>query len=487
MMKSLHMELLLCYVREDGLFARLILNDRDAALNASVRKPVTEETLRDALSELIALLSKEVALTGRCVTVAVAFSRKVEVLRPCVSELLSSLSFVDSVSVLLRDELFYRAVTVLSEDGPCQVLYCDSRETRLFTEAGEIPLSGKRTGGNGFYDWLLGFVENEEDSLSYYEGQIDRVRELFRVYRCYAPAAGGTEQIKKGMPDRAKYPLLYSRPAVSDSDALHGKLFSVQKRKAPPVETESPREEERIDYTVLSASERARVDRRLPAFYRAARDRYGKPGRISMALAAECFARLFDGIRDAELTHLVAVGRYADFPLTGDLLRSLPQEMTVSYESESKLLLDGMEQAVTHRISSSRLMLHDMDGDAIVLWDSSAEKDGSSPEKRISFSMTTRNVIHSEEWKKKAFQMPYVVEFEELRRDENGGYRRVRITKSGDFRKFCYRRQKDGSYRLRLPETENGDSAFRTAVLGVSATPVGISCRLLSDEGTVSS
>ena len=113
MMKSLHMELLLCYVREDGLFARLILNDRDAALNASVRKPVTEETLRDVLSELIALLSKEVALTGRCVTVAVAFSRKVEVLRPCVLELLSSLSFADSVSVLLRRDFFFYMTSLI--------------------------------------------------------------------------------------------------------------------------------------------------------------------------------------------------------------------------------------------------------------------------------------------------------------------------------------------------------------------------------------
>ncbi|MBR2906959.1 MAG: hypothetical protein IKC26_02810 [Clostridia bacterium] len=476
MKRNLHMDLLLCYVREDGLFARYISERRETTVDVSVRKEISEASLREDLSELCERVRGKVDLTDRRVTVAFALSRRVEVLKPCVSEQLSVLPFADSVSVLPRDELFYRAATTLSQDAPCEVLYCDTRETRLFTVDGEVPLSSGRSGGNGFYDWLFGFVEDEGESFEYYEGQIDRLEELFRVYRCFKPHRNEEASAKRTVfPERARHPLLYNRPALSGKETSRGRLDKGASEGA------DASAEARIDYTALTASDKARVDRRLPAFYKLSRDKYGKHGRISMGEAAERFARLLDGIRDARLTRLVVVGAYADFPLTGDFLRSLPQEMTISYGSESKLLLDGMEDAVIDRIVSSRLLLSDMDGEELVLWDSFSEASGACPEKRVSFSATLRRTVSAEEWKKKAVRMPYAVEFEELRRDEKGSYKRVRVTKSGDFRTFCYKRQRDGSYRLRVQERESDSSIFRSAVLGVAATPVGVICRLLSE------
>ena len=209
MKRNLHMDLLLCYVREDGLFARYISERRETTVDVSVRKEISEASLREDLSELCERVRGKVDLTDRRVTVAFALSRRVEVLKPCVSEQLSVLPFADSVSVLPRDELFYRAATTLSQDAPCEVLYCDTRETRLFTVDGEVPLSSGRSGGNGFYDWLFGFVEDEGESFEYYEGQIDRLEELFRVYRCFKPHRNEEASAKRTVfPERARHPLL---------------------------------------------------------------------------------------------------------------------------------------------------------------------------------------------------------------------------------------------------------------------------------------
>lgn len=485
MIRSINMDLLLLYVREDGLFARFLPSESGEVLNVSEKATVTEDGLSDLLNRLMQSISKKAELLHRRVTVAFALSKRVEVLRPCVAEHLRSFRFSDSVSELSRDELLYRAAGLLSFDGQVGLLYCDTRETRLFTKVGEIPLSIGRTGGNGFYDWLLGFVESEEDSFPYYVEQIDRLWDLFRAYRCFSARGEKKKARGKGIfPQRSEYPLIYGRTADGKSSPEVGD-------RAGGTESESRTQSlgDRIDYTSLTLSEKQRVDRKYPALYRKMRGKQGRSQSVSMEKAAERFAELFTGLRDAELSRLVLIGYYAEFPLTVDFLSSLPNDAELMQESEQKLLLDGMEEAVIDRISGARLLLHDIDGDAVTLWESCPEGTDVCPEKRISFRTTVRRDVSSEEWKRKIPQLPYTIELEEFRRDADGRYKRVRVTKRGDFREFCYKRQRDGSYRLRLPpKTEGMDSAFSTVLLGLSATPTGVHCRVLSekkDEGSV--
>lgn len=490
MIRSINMDLLLLYVREDGLFARFLPSGSGEALNVSEKATVTEDGLSDLLNGLMQSISKKAELLRRRVTVVFSLSKRVEVLRPCIAEHLRSFRFSDSVSELSRDELLYRAAELLSLDGQVGLLYCDTRETRLFTKVGEIPLSIGRTGGNGFYDWLLGFVEGEEDSFEYYVEQIDRLWELFRAYRCF-PTRGKEKKGhgKRIFPQRSAYPLLHGHsaegkgnPAPSDG-AYSGEAQSEgsENRKQSP--------EDRVDYTTLTSSEKQRVDRKYPALYRKMRGKRGHSQSISMEKAAGRFAELFTGLCDAELSRLVLIGYYAEFPLTVDFLSTIPDDVVFVQESEQELLLDGMEEAVIDRISGARLLLHDIDGDAVTLWESCPEGADVCPEKRVSFRTTMRRGVSSEEWKRKIPQLPYTIELEEFRRDADGRYKRVRVTKRGDFREFCYKRQRDGSYRLRLPpKIEGMDSAFSTVLLGLCATPTGVYCRVLSekkDEGSV--
>ena len=479
MMKSINMDLLLLYVREDSLSARFLPSGNGEVLNVSQKATVTENTLSDLLNELMRSISKKTELLHRRVTISFALSRRVEVLRPCVAEYLRGFRFSDSVSELSRDELLYRAVGSVSSDGEIGLLYCDTRETRLFTRGGEIPLFGGRTGGNGFYDWLLGFVESEEDSFEYYVEQIDRLWDLFRAYRCFP--VRGEEKKARGrriFPQRSSYPLLCGRSARGKNDPMQS--GEVQSEDC---ESRTYSSEDRVDYTALTVSEKQRVDRKYPALYRKVRGKRGYAQSISMGEAAERFADLLAGLCSAELSRIVLIGYYSEFPLTADFLSTLPGNVELVQKSEQKLLLDGMEEAVIDRISGARLLLHDIDGDAVTLWEPCPTDADVCPQKRVSFHATMRRNVTSEEWKRKIPQLPYTIELEEFRRDTDGCYKRVRVTKRGDFREYCYKKQRDGSYHLRLPVgIENSDSSFHTVLLGLSATPIGVHCRVISEK-----
>ncbi len=472
MTKRIDMDLLLLYVREDGLFARFLPRGGGEAVNVSARETVTEECLFALLSELMQRVSREVGLLHRRVTVVYALSRRVEVLRPCIAEQLWGFRFSDSVSELSRDELLYRAAVRLSGGEADGLLYCDTRETRLFTRDGEIPLRSGRTGGNGFYDWLLSFVTGEGDSFSHFEKQSDRMRVLFSAYRCYPDGSGRTDvRAKRIFPDRATYSSLYGKRADRDG----AEDFTKDGSEAPVGE--------RIDYTALTPAERTRVDRKYPALYRKARDKRGRLETVSMGEATERFSELFTGIEGVSLSRLVLVGHYADFPLTVDFLSSLPSSPTLEAEREEALLLDGMEEAAIDRIAGARLLLHDIDGDAVMLWEAVEDDPDACPEKRVSFHATVRSVVSAEDFKKRPPRLPYTVELEELRRDETGAYKRVRVTKVGDFRDFCYKRQRDGSYRLRFSSFKvEEENEYSTVLLAVTATPNGVHCRVLMEE-----
>lgn len=480
----MNMEVLLLYVREDGLFARLILNEETVTVqNEAVRAEISEETLQERFRELLSRFAAEHTLRGRRVTVVYALSGKVGVLQTCVREMLRGLVFADSVSLLHRDELFYRAARVLSTEHPRQVLYCDSRETRLFTSHGEYFL--RETGvsvGNGFLDWILGFAEGEGDSPEYFLRQSDRLAEIFRVYKCFSKPDSEEASNRVGIfPDRSAHPILATRPKLSDGIELveGGALVLRKRQKETPAVAGSA--EQPIYYAMLSPADRARVDRRYPALYRSVRDKWGNYKQISIGDMAAAFAALFGCIEEAPLSDLVAVGQYARYPLTVDFLSALPQKPTVTFASESTLLLDGMEEAVSDRIRSSRLTLRDIDGEEIVLWDSDAESDGPSREKRVCFAATLKKSISLEEWKRKEPKMPYSITLEEPRREANGSYVKRMTVRSGDLKDFCYKRQRDGSYRLRLADANADGSTFRTVLLGIVATPVGVCCRILGE------
>ena len=468
-------DLLLLYVREDGVFARLALGSE--TYDTAFRAAVEEANLKDAVLSAAATLCDERDLHMRSVTVAYALSKKVEVLWKAVKEAFSGVPYVDSISQLRREELFYRAVSTLGGDAPRQILYCDSRETRLFTQEGEFTLPTGVTGGNGFLDWLLGFVEVEGDSLSYFLGQSERLAQLFRVYRVYPPASE-TEVLSETtlFPDRKRYPILAERPKETNERVMLER-HSAKQHSLP---ADGDNAELPIRYFALSDSDRARVDRKYPALYRSVRDRRGNYRQITMEHAAQAFRRLFGRIEEAPLSDLVVVGAYAKFPLTTQLLSSLPQRPQVSYASESKLLLDAMAQAVRERIAFSRLSVTDMDGDEVVLWDADA-----ASAKRISFSVTLRETVTREAWQKNTPILPYTLALKELYKEEDGTFVRRWKTVRGDLRAFCYKRKKDGSYRLALPisDTEREtESAFRTALIGISATPLGVVCHLLTES-----
>lgn len=478
----MNMDFLLLYIREDGMFLRLIQDGEESGeWNEEIRTEVSESTLRHSIVTLFLRLEKRVPFTGR-LTVVFALSRKVEVLRSSVYEILRGFRFADSVSVLKRAEIFFLAAKLLSREHPRQVLFCDSRETRLFSENGEFLLQSPGSTGNGFLDWVLGFAQNDEDASDYFLEQTDRLSELFRAYRCFTPVSRRSDSI---FPSRTAYPDLSVRPQYTGDFAFFRKSDpAVKKRQNSAFEEEEAPPP--IDYRALSPAEKSRVDRKYPAFYRVARD-----STVSIEEAAATFEALFGEIKTAPLTDLVVVGQYAHFPLTEDFLGALPQKPRISYESESKLVLDGMAEAVSERIRSSRLSIRDMDGEEIVLWDEAPSEAEGCREKRVCFAVTLKENISKEELRQRkqqqphspALEMPYFLSMEEWKRDPDGTFRRNRISRTGDLKDFCYKRQKDGSYRLRFPEKGEAQSAFRTVLLGLGATPNGICCHILSDNG----
>ena len=473
-MTDMKTDLLLVYVREDGAFGRLIHDGR--TFDKAVRDSCREETVKGVLRTLTECLIPEGAsLAPRSVVVAYAISRRVTVQTTLVEETLSELPFADSVSELRRDEVFFSAATVLSREEPCQVLYCDSRETRLFTAEGEIPLAFGKTGGNGFVDFLMSFAENENDSVEYFSRQYERLNTLFRAYRCIPPAEETEKKREKRLfPSEEVFPHLSARPAQRDPIFLKKRDAAAEIAEEIPARNEAP-----IRYYALKSFDRARVDRKYPALYRTVRDRRGNYKQISMGEAVEAFRKLFVGLETAPLTRVIAVGQYARFPLLTDLLASLPRKPQVLYGSESHALLDGMEYAVLERLDASALILRDIDGQELPLW--KRTYGGVAPEKRVSLAVTLKLVIPKEEWRKKMPILPYTMESSTLERAENGDLVRRQIRVTGDLRESCYRKHRDGSYRLKLP-TLDGDSAFRRVVLGLGATPLGICCHLLSDE-----
>lgn len=463
---------LLLYVREDGIFARVFRDGevRDGAL----REAVTEDTLRQTLRTLlIRLLKSGEPITQHSFTVTYVLSRKVSVLGNAVTAFLSGLSFVDSVTELRRDEVFFRASeTVSAKNGgaPRQVLFCGSRETRLFTESGEYPLGSGLTGGNGFYDFLLRFVSGEGDSFAYHLRQKERMEQIFRAYRVYPASSEDAEERETRLyPDPAAYPLLLQRPPKRSEAILSFPRRAIRKKRSSDETAAEP-----IRYFALSETDREKVDRRYPALYRAVRERRGNRSQVTIGEAAECYRRMLGSIDTLPLSDLTVVGPYAEFPLLTELLNALPQKPTLTYASESTLVLDGLSAAVEERLSSSRLSFRDIDGEEIVLWESGDPL----AEKRVSFAATLKTVVSKDEWSKKRPILPYVLSLTETRRTEENTFVQEDRTLTGDLKEFCYKRQKDGSYLLALPPRAEESGTLRTVLLGISATAVGVRCHL---------
>ena len=468
---------LLLYVREDGIFARVFRGSevRDGAL----RETVTEETLRQLLRTLlIRLLKSNDPISRYSFTVTYVLSRKVSVLGHAIATFLSGLSFVDSVCELRRDEVFFRAAEQLSRknsNAPQQILFCGSRETRLFTESGEYPLANGLTGGNGFYDFLLRFVSGEGDSFAYHLQQKERLEQLFSAYRVYPYPEEDTELLETRIyPNSAEYPSLTERPSHR-----HNLLFSFVRHPIPRKKATDVTESEPIRYFALSHADREKVDRRYPALYRAVRDNRDHRGKVTMGEAAEVFRRLLDPMETLPLTDLTVVGSYSRFSLLQGFLSTLPQKPKISYASESLLVLDGLSAAVKERLASSRISFRDIDGDEIVLWESGAPLS----DKRVSFAATLKASVSKEEWGRRVPLLPYKLSLTELQRtEENAFVRRTRET-AGDLKEFCYKRQKDGSYLLSLPASKESEGSLRTVLLGISATASGVCCHLLEPGG----
>ena len=473
-------DFLLLYVREDGIFARFL--KQEASCDRAVREAVSEESIRPVLKKLFLSLFPKKSLLPRSVTVVYVLSKRVEILQNGISDFFGRLSFVDSVTVLQRDEIFYRAARLLSEKAGAkkQVLYFGSREARLFTEEREWELPTGRSGGNGFLDFLIGFSENEQDALPHFEQQIDRLTALFRAYRVFRRPFESS-----GEPQSVIFPTVTRGSALSKSPRhTLGSTFETDPEKidrtaggktdASDAKGEKPVQ---IRYFALSDSERERVNKKFPALYRAVRDKRGNYLSYTIDAVASGFRDLFSGIEHAPLTDLTVVGQYAEFPLLDDFLRSLTQRPRITYASESNLVLDGLTACTLERLASSALSIRDMDGDPVVLWTESDADD--TIEKRVSFYATLRTSVTAEEWRRRIPLLPYTLSLTEAVQREAGVYARVRKKIQADLRESCYKKQKDGSYLLDLPSAVERDTPYETVLIGLGATPGGVVCHLL--------
>jgi hypothetical protein len=473
-------DFLLLYVREDGIFARFLKEDR--AQDREVRDAVSEESIRPVLKKLFLSLFPKKSLLPRSVTVVYVLSRRVEILQNGISDFFGRLSFVDSVTVLRRDEVFYRAARLLSEKAGAkkQVLYFDSREARLFTEEREWALPTPRSGGNGFLDFLIGFSESEQDSVLYFIQQIDRLTALFSAYRVFRrPFESNGEaqsvifpKVKRGSA-LSRSPKRMEETAAAEELKAEDRTVEGKSDASDPTNGKNPQ----IRYFALSDSERERVNKKFPALYRTVHDKRGNYLYFTIEEVANAFKALFSGIEQAPLTDLTVVGPYADFPLLDDFLRSLTQRPRITYSSESRLVLDGLTACTLERIASSALSVSDMDGDPVVLW---TESDTDAPiEKRVSFYTTLRRSVTAEEWRRRIPLLPYTLSLTETVRGDAGAYTRRRREIRADLREFCYQQQKDGSYLLSLPSAAERNTPYETVCIGLGATPDGVVCHLL--------
>lgn len=456
-------DFLILYVREDGAFARL--STAGVPRDAERRMPVTEETLCDVLHALVGELVGERELPARSVTAAYVLAGRIEVLSDALREAMASFRFVDSLTQLSREEVFFVAASVHAETVPGAVLFCDSRETRLFSSEGEYDLPRADTGGNGFLDFLLSFTEREGDSLAYLVAQIPRLCELFSVYKAFGVRDGAdTSRETVLFPDPEAHSGLSVRVAAPRSDET-----------VPIAEIEAHAEcDAVIRYYALSDGDRAKVDRKYPALYRSVRDRRGNYLQVSMKDCANAFRAMLRPIEDASVTALTVVGQYARFPLLHDYLRSFAA-FPVRVERESLLVLRGMERLLLDSIADSRLSVVGLDGREIVLWDASLDE--SFPEKRISFPVTLRTELSAEDVRKGIAVLPYRLRMTTLRKTEDGSFLYERIERTGDLRDLCYEPRRDGSYRIALGSADPKET-FTTALLGIGATPDGVTAHL---------
>lgn len=471
------MKFLLLYVREDAVFARLT---GETPCDAEIRETVSESAVEELLARLISLVIEMKSVAPKSLTVVYALSRMTEILSERVSVFLNGLEFADSVSVLRRDEIFCGAAATRSVESPCQVLFCDTRETRLFTEKGEfalpwsLPNGSGRTGGNGFYDWIFGFVGSERESSEYLLRQIDRFKRLTRAYRCFKPAEETDDTIEERLfpSDIKSLKLVFPEESIEQKNPKRKKATEEANSSAAGMHSPVYTEETPIRYYALSDVGRQAVDEKLPAFCRDVRDKRGNYKKITLAEAARAFDRLFGAIRQAPLTELYVAGYYAHFPMTQDFLASLPSRPVIHFEKASKLLLDGMEWEASKRLRCSQVSLCDMDGDVLFLW-----KQGDEEEKRVVFAATVPYAISQEDFAKPI--LPYTLETERVRKLSDDIYVPERIIETGDLKDFCYLLQKDGFYRLTEDSSEK-ESDFRTVLLGISATLDGICCHFFS-------
>lgn len=467
---------LVFYAREDGVFA--VLSYEGVRRSAERRTEINETTLKRVVRGLVSELLSGLAVQPRSVTVAYTLSRRVEALALTIPDMLSLLSFVDSVTQLPRSEVFFVATTVRAEETPGEILFCGSRETCLFTTEGEYVLPRMKTGGNGFFDYLMSFLCEERDSLEYMLLQTPRLSELFSAYAVYPDAESESRPDETRLfPDPSAYPLLSSRASFSEDEKGKKRLARQRERDTE----KGVAEQDPIRYDALTESDRARVDRKYPALYRSVRDRRGNYLSIPITEAADAYREMLLPLKDAPVTALTVVGPYADFPLLSQLLRSFGVQKLMR-ANESAIVLRGMERLLIDRIADSRLSLTDIGGREIVLWELSADED--APEKRVSFPVTLRTEISPEEVSVGAPILPYRLERTVLRQGEDGSFRYERVSERGDLRDLCYTEKRDPSgafegLRLASFDHEAPQGRFVTALLCIGATPDGVTAHIM--------
>ena len=452
---TLPKDCLLLYACSSGLSYRLIA--RGTAVDLSAPSALSETPLDgDTLDEVVQALAESIRAEGerlpRSTTVALTVSVKLRYLEQRLSDALSSLDFVDSVTVLSRKELFYRAERSLSAESPTQLLFCGERETSLFLAGRELILPKSRTGGNGFEDYVLSFVVNAFESEEHYTAQVPRLYELFRAYSYFS-----REDLRED-PLRI-FPIGWEAPALLPD--------------APYEDDVIP-----VPYRLLSAEERIKVDRRFSALTATPRRGQKRGKAITIAKAATVYERMIAPMRQEELSSILLTGAYADFPLLHDFLSALPQKPAVALVDEATLVFYGMLLAVRDRIVHTSLYLIDATGEEVLLFG-----DDPSDERRVSFCATLRRKISAADFARERPYFPYRLLHRAVRQD--GGVFAVEDEETcGDLKHFCYTRGENGDYVLRcigdpIADAEGIEPTYEAVRLGITATPDGITCHVL--------